>query len=157
MCRAEVVSGELKALKDISDEAISEQRSVEGEVLFQACAKKVPECSSTDAIRKEIGKRMKETIERTVWTAVYEATFTPNFYDALQLEVKMAGRKLGKEGDLGRVTLEDLKESIMFYLNGVLKQGSECGFVKHLNEEEARKQVERMKKSEDFYADLPYA
>lgn len=136
---------------------VAEKREPKYDKLFQEYAKAMKGKSEAE-IRDKIREDAEEKNAGIVMGAFDETIGSPDFYSSLNIELKMAGSKLGR-ADVGTESLkpEDLNEAAALYLKKVAAYGKKHGIEIEFDEKSALKTSGKSRKSAKSEVDISYA
>lgn len=155
--KAEYVEELLSLMHKTSKGMRAKTRTKLYDKLFQEYAKSMPEFSE-DEIKERIKRDAEDKMAAIVVGPFDETIGSPDFYNSMNIEMKIAGSKLNRT-DVGTEFLkkEVLRKAASLYLKQVAKYGKKYGVDVEFDETNALRTSERSKKSADTEARLGYA
>ncbi len=155
--KAEYV-GELLSLVNRTSEGMrAKTRTKIYDKLFQEYVKSMPKLSEAE-IKERIKQDAEEKMAAIVMGPFDEAIGAPDFYNSLNLEMKIAGSKLNRK-DVGTefVKKDVLSKAAGLYLKEVAAHGKKYGIDVEFDEKKALETSARSKKSAEADAGMGYA
>ncbi len=155
--RAELLERKLAENENAKNELLEEHRSPEYEEIFRKFMKGLPEGATEKDAKEKLVKNAEDISLVMVGKEVLDSTRPPfQFYTDMQIELKVAATRLGRE-DIGRMRLDDLREATSMFLSLVEKAALKYRVQPIYDREKLPELIGQLKKAADSCADCGYA
>lgn len=155
--KAAYVDEMLSMIHGAKEGMLAKKREPKYDKLFQEYAA-LMKGKSEDEIRAKISEDAEDKLAEIAMGAFDETIGSPDFYNSLNIEMKIAGSKFGRQ-DVGveSIKKKELKEAAATYLRAVVNYAKKYGIDIEFDEKRALKTSARSKKAADIDANYGYA